>query len=364
LAFNELKEAAEGPNLESALSARDLLKELESALLLGAEVQLKLSTARIRWDEACSLTVVVRNPSSAFMHVPWVVAASQPAGAKLNDVEEVSRMMDAGDFLTVTNPVGRAVDMRVEPIERDAEVYQAVDLRAKGKPPTSTIAPKQEMRLVLSGFNRGWARYPMLRKGKYTVGFSYQPRWKDESWTQSGFGLVTGTPITIEVTEDAPQEVIASTTPMEMQVKRVGETFQAELVNTWDLPQWFNLNFGGSLSTHAKLEWHILASRVDNAEPIELRTDPPEKEFRGDNVVRLAPAEHKVIAHVSVAQVHDRIREAVNDRDVPFVLRSRYVHLLTPGQLREELAKTNKPTEVPVHLFTGAVSSEDVPVEK
>src|SRR6478752_349661 len=43
LAFGELRRAAQDRNIESALSARDLLKELESALLLGARVRLQAS---------------------------------------------------------------------------------------------------------------------------------------------------------------------------------------------------------------------------------------------------------------------------------------------------------------------------------
>lgn len=364
IAFEELKHAATASNIEVALSARDLLEELKSAILVGAEIRLQLSREQIGWKDPVSLTVIARNSTAGEVRVPWAVPASRPAGAVVSDADQVAAMMDAADFLVVSTPEGLPVTMRVEPIERNSEVYEAVDLRARGTPPSHTIPPGTEARLVIADFNRGWARYPMLEAGPYTISFSYQPQWKEESWTQSGFGMVKAGPVGIEIDPGAPEEILTGSNVFEMHVRREGKMFQAEIVSTWDLPQSINLNLNGPLSTHAKMEWSITPARQDNAEPIELQPMEEGGDFVASELRQIAPAEKKVISRMPVANVEARIREAVGDKPVKFVVRARYVHLSTPDQLRDELRKNGNQAEVPVHLFTGSISSEDVSLDE
>src|SRR5690606_2720089 len=136
--FPDLRRAASSSDLEAALSARDLLTELESAIFLGARVRLEVSRQRVRWDEPFSLTVIATNTTPGPLRAPWPAPTApvstvrdappepgargrQPASRPaFTDAEQVAAMMDVADFLVVTGPDGRAIELRVEGIERDA----------------------------------------------------------------------------------------------------------------------------------------------------------------------------------------------------------------------------------------------------
>src|SRR5262245_52041125 len=79
VAFPELRQAAQDRNLEAALSARTLLAELESALMLGARVRIELNKSRVAWNEPVNLTVFADNRTAAPMRVPWPKPPAQPA---------------------------------------------------------------------------------------------------------------------------------------------------------------------------------------------------------------------------------------------------------------------------------------------
>src|SRR5690606_16843563 len=97
----------------------------------------------------------------------------------------------------------------------------------------------------------------MLRPGRYTLLFSYQPQWKDASWVESGFGLVRSQPVTVEITEPAPEDIATARMPLRLHVRREGEALTAEVESTWDRDLWINLNFGDDLDTHARLIWRL-----------------------------------------------------------------------------------------------------------
>ncbi len=359
--FPELRRAARERNLEGALSALDLLEELEAAIFLGARVRLSLSQTDIAWNEPLTLTVTAANPTSGPLRVPWSAPATRPASAPaLADADQVAAMMDAADFLTVTGPNGKPVHLRVEPIERDPAVYAAVDQRARANPPSHQIEPGQEARLTIPLFNRGWARFPMLRKGTYRIEFSYQPTWKDESWTRDGFGQVTAAPLSVTVTQAAPDVLLRTDGPLELRLERNGQSMQAVLISRWDVPLWVNLNLGGSPASHARLDWHLVPLRQDDAESIELPASTTPPEFTLEQVRRIDPGDRLVAGSILISDIRNRWKEVSAERPGPCALQARYVQLTTTAQLRDELARLGKPHDVPTHLFTGAAISEEL----
>jgi len=359
--FPALEQAAAGPDLEAALLARDLLEEFQSAILVGAGVRLHVNPPRIAWDEPISLTVYAHNPTTGPIRVPWPaprkVTTTRPVP---DDAGQVAAMLDAADFLTVTAPDGEQLDLRVEPLERNRAVYRAVDARARGTPPSHTIAPGATARLEIPQFNRGWARYPMLSAGRYTIKLAYQPKWKDESWTQEGFGLVEADPITVEVHREAPELIRRSPRPVLLSVERAGDTLIAGLQNTWDRELWINLNVGGDLLVYAMIEWRLFPRQGGDMETLTLKTETTGPQFRMDRVRRLAPGERLVISVMPLAVIGRRIRQEGVSESSAFDLTVRYTHLAAGEQLRERLRHRIRAADVPTHLFSGSVSSEPI----
>lgn len=362
LAFPELRAAIARGSHEEALSARALLQELEGAILIGATVCLQLDRTRIAWDEPVTLTVIAENATPGPLRVPWPEPpASQPASEAAREARQVACMMDAADFLVVTGPDGEEIDLRVEPIDRSPEVYREVNLRARDNPPSHVIPPGARASLDILLFNRGWARYPMLAPGEYTIGFAYQPQWKDESWTASGFGCVRSEPLRLEVTRGAPEEVRGAEVAMVLEVQRVGEEMVAELHSTWDRTLWVNLNFGPDLRLNGRLLWQLAREDDGEGEPLEIEPDNLEIQVHPRKIVPLPPGERRAIARVPIQRLQGRLAHAGWDaKGVQLV--ARYTSLVSAKDLKD--APAGNVPDLPVHLFTGALTSEPLALQE
>lgn len=377
--FPQLRRAAKSDNTETAISARELLHELESAILIGAYVSLEVDRPRVAWNEPFTLTVHAVNPTNEKIEVPWPATdqtpttrtastapssppldQEKPGGVSEFEARQVGALMDAGDFLVVTGPDGRSLDVRVDPIERDPSVYAAVNVRAAGVPPSHPMPAGAADRLLIPLFNRGWARYPMLAAGRYTIAFSYQPRWNDDSWTQDGFGLVQSAPISIEITAPAPEAIRAADQPLRLVVKRDGDTLAAELESTWDREMWINLNMGDDRSTHAQLDWRLNANEDDEDSDV-LRWDPEvtEERLTAERFRLLRPGERFIVGRAPVAALGALLRRAAHPPE-PVEVTAKYIHLPLPAQIREAAADRGQTIEVPTQLFSGTVASEPV----
>src|SRR5262249_4747198 len=62
-AFPELRKVTQSSDHEAALSASELLKELQRAILIGAEIRLEVDRGRAAWNEPITLTVHAVNPN-------------------------------------------------------------------------------------------------------------------------------------------------------------------------------------------------------------------------------------------------------------------------------------------------------------
>ena len=79
-------------------------------------------------------------------------------------------MIDLADHLVVTGPGGAEIQVRVDDVLADPKVMAAIEWRVEGGDLTP-IPPGGTLVYRLPEFNRGWARYPLLEKGKYTIRF-------------------------------------------------------------------------------------------------------------------------------------------------------------------------------------------------
>lgn len=358
LAFGELRQAAASPALESALAARDLLRELEAAVLIGAEVRLEVDRTRIAWDEPVTLRVHARNPTGGPLRVPWETPTTSRPVDRLADHEQVARMLDAADFLVVTGPDGRNIGLRVEPIERDPAVAEAVEVRARGTPPTHIVEAGRSAELDIPLFNRGWARFPMLHAGTYTIQFDYQPSWKDESWVEDGFGRVRSEPITIEVAKEAPQAIRRATMPLALKIAIEGDRVLAQVTSSWDIPVWMNLNLGGQKSASAHLQWELIPVRVDDPEAVPLRHEPEDTRVELERIVRIDPGTTRTISELPADKVRSEVARLESETPFHYALQIRYSHFASTAELQQALGPAAG--RLPAHVFTGALHSEEI----
>lgn len=355
VAFDALSKVADGPNLEAALLARDILRELGEVVFVGAEVTLSVDRPSIRWNEPVSLTVTVHNPTLARILLPWPAetpAASQPA---VDDFQQVAAMMDVADFLAITNPAGEEIELRVDPIEQDTAVERAIQIRAGDNPPYQLLPAGKTSRLTVPAFNRGWARYPLLEAGTHTVRFEYQPEWKDPAWTQQGLGRVQSNTIKIEVTQPAPAELQRARRPLELIARQESDRIIAELHNVWDAPTWVNLNLNGPMATHAALQWWPQSANHADTSPFTLQADATGQAFDADRLIEIAPGAKTIVSETPVADIAAQLPEAHADGAV---LSVRYVHIPAPADLRRALRDAGRRGSVPAPLFSGTVQSD------
>ncbi len=366
-AFPELRKAARDADLETALSARDLLGELENAVLIGARVRLHVEPGRAAWDEPVSLVIQVHNPTEDPIKLPWSAESattSRPADlpAPLPDHQQVAALLDAAEYLEVFEAKDEPLMLRVDPLERDPRVLDAVQTRAGDDAPTHMLPPGKQSFLIIPNINRGWARYPLLKPGTYRIQFGYQPQWKDETWTRQKYGLVRAEPVTIMITGQPPEAILQGETPMIMTLKPEGDELRAVVQNLWDRPQWVNLNFNGDLFTHGKLEWTLERNTYSHEESMESPRDkfirPEERtgaKFDGKRVHKLEPGESMVLARMDKQDILDRAEAIDLSRDVTWRLSVSYIHIPAAPVIRMNLGTQEKAAQeaVPVHLYTG-----------
>ncbi len=366
IAFPQLREAAAGSDLEAALLARDLLAELQDAIFLGARVRLEIEPAQVAWDQPFDLVLVAENITPGPLRVPWPAPpasqpASAPAGAAV-DATQVAAMMDIADFLTVTGPDGAALDVRVDPIERDEAVFEAVSVRAGDSPPSHELAPGASSRLRVEAFNRGWARYPMLVAGRYRIAFAYQPRWRDPRWNEAGYGRVSAAPVEAEITSTAPAQARRGSRPLDMELRRADGYVEAWLLSTWDRVQWVNLNLGTDLDTQARIEWRLQPLRDGEVEPVTFESDMTGDRFELERVRPIEPAGSLLIARVDERQLLERgLKDEVQSQVLEVT--ARYSHPQARLPLMGRLKELGRERVLPLELFTGSAASAVITIE-
>jgi len=269
-------------------------------------------------------------------------------------------MLDAADFLTVTGPDRQPLELRVDPIDQDPSVNQAVHDRAGDNPPSHVVPAGQTAHLPLPLFNRGWARYPMLAAGTYTIAFAYQPQWREPAWTQQGFGRVESKPITVQVTRPAPLALRQASRPLQLDLAAQGDTLVAELVSTWDRDLWVNLNIGGPSATHARLVWQPVPTEPLEVDQFELESDATDPAFRPGRLGRLPPGQRLLLARTAPAALRQRLRTVttIGHPLPPLVLRYSYLPSAAWPDLRPLLQSKAPSANLPAQIFTGTVTSE------
>ena len=364
VAFPELRRAVKGKNHEAALAARELLDDLEPAILLGALVRLEPSRTRVAWDEPFDLILHVQNPTGGELRVPWPAPTTQPVH---REAKQVAAMMDAADFLTVTRENGVPLQLRVDPIEQDAGVYATVNVRAGNTPPSHRVPAGASVRLVIPEFNRGWARYPMFEAQTYAIRFSYQPEWKDATWTRDGFGRVTSEPIQVTVTQTAPKCIRQAHRPVALRLDLEGDRLAIRMESHWDRTQWINANLGSDLRYHAVLEWRWDQGIFSEKRRLDLGAMDEVPPFDLRQVRALKPGQSITLKQISWPELQEQVDEAMPPNIGMYGLSARYVNMLTAPKIRKQIERDQAGGEVdpvPTPVFTGTAESNSLRITR
>jgi hypothetical protein len=243
-AHARLRKAAEGDDVETALRAKKLLAILDRIHFAGIDVLLSFSKSTITWDESVDLRVTLINSSAYPGRVPFETDPIKRAQRRKSsaDALQVGDMLDVAEHLTVRGPDDREIALRVDDILADPRVELAVRERLDAGP-VSVIESEGSVAFTVTVFNRGWARYPLLDRGRYDVVLEYVPPWEDRLLRAERVGRVVSNPATITVTDGAPAVVSRDGEEASVTIERVTDSLVAMLVNRTDQPMWVNKNF-------------------------------------------------------------------------------------------------------------------------
>jgi len=303
-AHARLTEAARGGDFEAAQRARKILEAFDDVLFAGVDVALKVSKSNIAWDEPLDLTVHLINRSPYPARVPFELSKETRAAAS-REARQVGNLLDLADWLRVVGTDGEMIDLRVDDFVAYPDIQAAVDLRLNGGP-ISVIAPGQEATLIVRALNRGWARYPLLDRGSYSLSFDYSPDWNDEALNAQHIGRVVSNVFSVRVHTPAPDAVSRRGAEASLAVKQAGDVMTASLVNRSDLPLLVNRNFGPT-PPFAQARWVFTAGEARHVLPVPAPVNPALADFRVDRLIELPPGESLELAVIQT----ESLRKAV-----------------------------------------------------
>lgn len=342
-AFAALREAASSDDAEVALRARRILGVYRDLLLVGARVRLEIHPEQVAWNEPAELTVIIENPSDLPCWLPF--SADVLEGDPAVPAVHVGRMLDIADFLEVLGPDGERIDLHVDDVREDSAVEAAVDLRASGHVPAAALDPGQSVRVSLP-LNRGWARYPLLEAGIYTIRFAYRPSWERVRPRGLADMAVTSPPVRLTVRTAAPEAVRTVRAPLRIEVLREGDRLIGRLRACDDQPIIVNLNFGRDNWLHARLEWVLPWGEDDTLTVPAAGTDNPP--FRPDLLHTLEPDATVTLVEMPVADLINTVREHYNIPPARLEVRLRYTNFCSRSYLEMRLRSAQRPPDDPV----------------
>jgi len=301
-AAEALREAAERGSTERALRARTVLTALEQVFFAGTDMTLSFTKDKIAWDEPVDLRVTMYNKSPYPARIPF---EPDPEGQKKStDAAQVGAMLDVADWLKVLGPDGGAVELRVDDIMAEEAVSSAIDRRVRENI-ASVVAPGESRTLTVPAFNRGWARYPLLDAGTYSIAFEYTPAWEDEVLAVQQAGRVTSNKATLEVMAGAPPVVARGRREALLAVEQKGAVLIATLTNTADQPMIVNTNWGGA-APYAQARWVYEGNQTRYEVSVHDDKVTGWRQFDAARLIEVEPGQSSELGSIRV----DRLRES------------------------------------------------------
>ena len=357
-----LLRAADGPDLEVALRARALLKQMEGLLFTDVSVTLAPSSAHIGWDEPFDLLVTFTN-EGAYPAVLPVEDYHHDGDNVPQHVRQIGLMLDVGDYLRVTGPKGQELPLHVNDILDDDDVNITVEARLQN-PPTRTLDSGRSYRVRLAEFNRGWARYRMLREGKYTIQFVYQPVWENPKLNAARAGSVASEEVIVEVIKPAPKPLLDADGELRLEIKPSGNELILTATNTWDQPNWINLNMHGGNTAFAEVRWIVRAGAA--SETVWLDEADKARKFDPKLIQKLEPGESIILERMPLARLSSCKLASSLSADERLTVRARYSNVCRRGwePIVGAGGPAPKPADLPLRIITGGPSTEELPLQK
>ena len=318
-ATEKLRAAAAGDNAETALRAKAVLSVLDNLMFSGVEVRLSFSKSKIAWDQPVDLNLSLTNRAKYAARVPFEIDPAKRTVAA-DDAQQVGSMLDVADLVRVRGLDGREVDLTVDDISADSQVVAAVQRRLN-EGPVSTLDPGQQAKITVVAFNRGWARYPLLDAGVYTVVMDYTPEWEDDVLAAHRVGRVVSNPATITISTGAPATVSRSGAEASLTIERDGAFIAARLTNRTDQTMLVNKNFGRS-PPFADGHWVYELEGTRREVPVIAKSAASWHDFKAALLVEVGPGQSTELARIHL----NELRHALSDAGAKFDDRRWTVH--------------------------------------
>lgn len=306
-----LKRAAKGDVPEIALRAEKLLVAFERLLFAGVEITLRFSKERISWDQPVDLIVTMANraPQVSLIPLPLPIGGTDTSGH--DHVRQVAGMIDLADWLVVRTPSGKEVMLHADDIDADAAVADVIRGRLEDGP-ISPLPAGESVTVTLEAFNKGWARYRMLDRGRYTVGLVYVPQWEDDQLLARRVGVVESNVAAVEVTTPAPATVSRHGRELSLEVSVRAKHATATLTNHLDRAVHINTDFGTGVP-FAKGLW--VAESDDRRREISILPELPSswQQFDSARIVEIPAGGSIVLAKTKWTELRDRFEKAGAD---------------------------------------------------
>ncbi|MEK7755841.1 MAG: hypothetical protein AAB385_01365, partial [Planctomycetota bacterium] len=265
----------------------------------------------IDWLEPVDLNITMTNRLPYPARVPFDVDPGVRGDA--DDARQVADMLDLAEWLKVRAPDGRELDLRVDDIGGEPAVFAVVQSRLAGGP-GGVLAPGEQITVTARAFNRGWARFPLLDRGEYTVMLDYVPDWTDEVLAAARVGRVLSTPATVTIRDGAPPTISRAGIQTDLIVEPAfgGAFLIARLVNRTDQPVLINTNFGGA-APFADGRWVYELDQTRRDIPILPKPGASWHDFKPELLVEVGPGESVELARTSVRDLRKSLINAGAD---------------------------------------------------
>lgn len=304
-ARDALSRAAVSDDTEAALRARKVLEALDRVWFAGVDVHLQTSRPSFPWDQSVNVFLVMENRSSFPARIPFDIKSNQYDGESA-DARQVAALVDASDFLIVQNAQGKEIELRVDEISDDPAVLRVIQSRV-AVTPGSELGPGRRVTVPLTNFNRGWARYPLLDEGAYSVLFRYVPEWIDPVLAEQSVGEVRSNTLTLQVSQGAPQSISRHGGQAELTLRRDGEFLLASLTNHTDRTMLVNTNYGVS-APFAEVSWLYEHDGRRAAVPASPKQGRNWSEFDPGRFITLDPGATIELARIAAPELVERLK--------------------------------------------------------
>lgn len=301
--------AADASDVEAALRARQLLAVFDRLWFSGVDLSLSFSKPMIDWSEPVDLNITMTNRLSYPARVPFDVDPGVRGDA--DDARQVADMLDMAEWLKVRAPDGRELELRVDDIGGEPAVFAVVQSRLAGGP-GGVLAPGEQITITARAFNRGWARFPLLDRGEYTVMLDYVPDWTDEDLAAARAGRVTSTPAAVAVRDGAPPTVSRAGIQTDLIIEREAASLVARLINRTDQPVLINKNFGSAVP-FADGRWVYELDQTRHDIPLLPKPAASWHDFKPELLVEVGPGESIELARVLVNDFRQSLIDAGAD---------------------------------------------------